>query len=338
MQILLGIILSLLASGLATALYAWLVWWLDRYEKEPWWLLATAFMWGAVPAVVLSAVAELILDIPISVLGQGLAYEVAGSSLIAPVVEECAKGLVVFGILLLTRREMDSVLDGIVYGAMAGLGFALTENFFYFMGSLQEGGWSTWVMVVFIRAVVFGLNHAFFTGITGAAVGYARLSTNDLGRYVVPLLGLIGAVIFHSVHNFGSTLASVTCFSLLVSLFSDWGGLVMLALAIGLAWRQEKEWIRTQLASEVGTTLRREIYELAVSYSKRTGVQWGALLRGDLRAWRLSQRLTQTATELAFKKQQLATLGDEGDSRQVIERLRAQLVALQAQAMPRQSG
>ena len=335
MQILLGIILSLLASGLATALYAWLVWWLDRYEKEPWWLLAIAFLWGALPAVVLSAVAELILDIPISVLGQGLAYEVAGSSLIAPVVEECAKGLIVFGILLVTRREMDSVLDGIVYGAMAGLGFALTENFFYFMGSLQEGGWGTWVMVVFIRAVVFGLNHAFFTGITGAAVGFARLSASYLGRFVVPLLGLMGAVIFHSVHNFGSTLASVTCLSLLVSLVSDWGGIVMLALAIGLAWRQENGWIRAQLASEVGTTLQREAYELTVSYSKRLGVQWGALLRGDLRTWRLSQRLTQTATELAFKKQQLASLGDEGGNRQVIERLRAQLAALQAQVMPR---
>ena len=334
MQILLGVILSLLASGLATMLYAWLVWWLDRYEKEPWWLLATAFLWGAIPAVILSAAAELILDIPISVMGHSLAYEVAGSSLIAPVVEEVSKGLVVFGILVLTRREMDSVLDGIVYGAMAGLGFALTENFFYFLSSLQEGGWGTWMMVVFIRSIIFGLNHAFFTGITGAAVGYARLSADAFSRLVVPLVGLMGAVLFHSVHNFGSTLASVTCLSLLVSLFSDWAGLLMLALAIGLAWRQEKQWIRTQLASEVGTTLRREVYELTVSYRRRLGVQWGALFRGDLRTWRLSQRLTQTATELAFKKQQLASLGDEGDSRQVIERLRQQLAALQAQATP----
>ncbi len=335
MQILLGIILSLLASGLATALYAWLVWWLDRYEKEPWWLLTTAFLLGALPAVVLSAVAELILDIPLSVLGQGLAYEVAGSSLIAPVVEECAKGLIVFGILLVTRREIDSVLDGIVYGAMAGLGFALTENFFYFLSSLQDGGWSTWVMVVFIRAVIFGLNHAFFTGITGAAIGFARLSVSHFGRFVVPWLGLMAAVIFHSVHNFGSTLASVTCLSLLVSLISDWGGLVMLALAIGLAWRQEKGWIRTQLASEVGTTLQREGYDLAVSYGKRLNVQWRALLRGDFRTWQLSQRLAQTATELAFKKQQLASLGDEGGSQQIIERLRAQLADLQIQAMSR---
>ena len=171
MRILLGIILSLLAGGAATALYAWLVWWLDRYEKEPWWLLALVFLWGAVPAVILSVVIELILDIPISVLGHGLAYEVAGGSVVAPVVEEVAKGLAVFGVLLFVRREMDDVLDGIVYGAMAGLGFAFTENFFYFVGSLQEGGWGVWVVVVLMRTVIFGLNHAFFTGVTGAAVG-----------------------------------------------------------------------------------------------------------------------------------------------------------------------
>jgi hypothetical protein len=276
-------------------------------------------------------VTELILDIPISVLGHGLAYEVAGGSVVAPVVEEVAKGLAVFGVLLFVRREMDDVLDGIVYGAMAGLGFALTENFFYFVGSLQEGGWGVWVVVVLMRAVIFGLNHAFFTAVTGAAVGYARLSANVATRLFAPLLGLAAAVVFHSIHNFGSTLASVTCLSLLVSLFSDWAGLLMLGLAIGLVWRQEKRWIKAQLASEVGTTLRREVYELTASYRKRLGVQYRALLRGDVRTWQLSRRLTQTATELAFKKHQLATLGDERGARQVIERLRERLVALQAE-------
>jgi hypothetical protein len=185
-------------------------------------------------------------------------------------------------------------------------------------------------MVVLMRAVIFGLNHAFFTGVTGAALGYARLSTKSAVQVFVPLLGLGGAVIFHSVHNFGATLASVTCFSFLLSLLSDWGGILMLGLAIGLVWRQEKQWIQTQLESEVGTTLRREVYELTASYRKRLGAQFRALFRGDIRAWRLGWRLTQTATELAFKKHQLATLGDEGGNQQLIESLRERLVALQA--------
>jgi RsiW-degrading membrane proteinase PrsW (M82 family) len=330
MRILLGIILSLLAGGLATGIYAWLVWWLDHHEKEPWWLLALIFLWGAVPAIVLSLVVEIILDIPISVLGQGLAYEVAGSSFVAPVIEEVAKGLVVFGVLLFLRREMDNMLDGIVYGAMAGLGFALTENFFYFIGTLVEDGWGAWAMVVFMRAIIFGLNHAFFTAITGGALGYARLSNNSLVQVSIPVFGLGGAIAFHSIHNLGSTLTSVTCFSLLISVLSDWAGILMLGLAVGLVWRQEKRWIQTHLKSEVGTSLRREVYELAASYRKRLSVQFQALLRGDIRAWRLSRQLTQAATELAFKKHQLATLGDERSTRRVIEDLRKQLVSLQA--------
>jgi RsiW-degrading membrane proteinase PrsW (M82 family) len=330
MQILLGIILSLLASGVATSLYVWLVWWLDHYEKEPWWLLALVFLWGAVPAVVLSLVLEMSFDIPISVLGRGLAYEVAGSSLVAPVVEEVTKGLAVFAVLFLVRREMDDVLDGIVYGAMTGLGFAFTENLFYFTGSLLEGGWGTWAAVLFMRAVIFGLNHAFFTGFTGGALGYGRLSANPLIQVLAPLLGLGGAILFHSIHNLGSTLASINCLSLLISLFSDWAGILMLGLVVGLVWRQEKRWIQTYLGSEVGTTLPREVYELTASYRKRLGAQLRALARGDMGSWQHSRRLIQTATELAFKKHQLATLGDETGNRQVIEALREKLITLQA--------
>jgi RsiW-degrading membrane proteinase PrsW (M82 family) len=327
--VLLGIVLTLLASGVATALYVWLVWWLDHYEKEPWWLLSLVFLWGALPAVVLSMLVEIVLDIPISVMGQGLAYEIAGNSLIAPAVEEVAKGVAVFGVLLLVRREMDSVLDGIVYGAMAGLGFAFTENFFYITNSLLEGGWGDWAGVLILRAIVFGLNHAFFTGATGGALGYARLTDNPLARVCVPVLGLSGAIVFHGIHNLGATLASVTCLSLLISLLADWTAILMLGLAVGLAWREEKRWIQSHLESEVGTTIRRDVYELAVSYRRRLAVQVTALLRGDIHTWQRSRRLAQLATELAFKKHQLATLGDESGTQQVIAYLQQRLGALQ---------
>jgi RsiW-degrading membrane proteinase PrsW (M82 family) len=328
MQTFLGILLTLLAGGIATSFYAWLVWWLDHHEKEPWWLLTLVFLWGAVPAILLSVIVEVILDIPISILGPGLAYEVAGGSLVAPVVEEVAKGLVVFGVLLVVRRELDNVLDGIVYGAMTGLGFAFTENFFYIAASLAEG-WGTWVGVLLIRAVIFGLNHAFFTGVTGGALGYARLSKDATTRALVPLLGLAAAVVFHAIHNLGATLTSLTCFGLVLSLISDWGGILMLGLAIGLAWQQEKRWIKTHLESEVGVTIHPDVFKLSVSYRGRLGVQLRALLKGDMHALRSNRRLAQTASELAFKKHQLATLGDEGGNRQEVEELRQQLASLQ---------
>jgi len=329
MPIIIGISLSLLVGGITTAIYGWLVWWLDHYEKEPWWLLALAFFWGAVPAILLSLLVEITLDVPILVLGPGLTYEVASDAVLAPGIEEVTKGLFVFGIVLFMRREMDSVLDGIVYGAMVGLGFAFTENFLYFVGGLQREGWGLWAVLVVMRAIVFGLNHAFFTALLGGSVGYARVINNTAAQVFCPLLGLGTAIMFHSIHNLGATLFSVSPLGLIMSVLSDWSGILMLGLAVALAWRQEKRWIQTYLKSEVGTTLPREVYELAVSYRQRLRVQFQALLRGDIRAWQLSRRLAQTATDLAFKKHQLAALGDEGGTRQTIEDLRERLASLQ---------
>ena len=47
-------IVATLGALIPTTVYVLFVWWLDRYEKEPLWLLALAFLWGAVPAAIIS--------------------------------------------------------------------------------------------------------------------------------------------------------------------------------------------------------------------------------------------------------------------------------------------
>ena len=58
--------------------------------------------------------------------------EVIGACVSAPLVEEFWKGLAVFGIFFFLRREFDGVVDGIIYGTFAALGFAATENVMYY--------------------------------------------------------------------------------------------------------------------------------------------------------------------------------------------------------------
>lgn len=171
------VLLSVLGGLVPTLVYVLLVWWLDRYEKEPVWLLATAFFWGAAPAAILSVVVEFILDLPIAALNaESLTANLISASLTAPVVEEASKGIALVALLLLFRREFDDELDGLVYGAMIGFGFAFTENVFaYFLPMASQGSTQAGLTLVFWRSVVFGVNHAFWTGITGAALGYARL-------------------------------------------------------------------------------------------------------------------------------------------------------------------
>jgi RsiW-degrading membrane proteinase PrsW (M82 family) len=237
-------VVALLGALIPTIFYVGTIWWLDRYEKEPPWLLALAFLWGAFPAAIASVLVELALDIPIAALGgESLVANLASASISAPLVEESAKGIALIGLVLVFRHEFDDVLDGIVYGAMIGFGFAFTENLFaYFLPILREEGIGSGLTNIVLRTLVFGLNHAFWTGIIGAAVGYARLSRDWGRRIVVPFAGWTMAVLLHAIHNAGAALVEQTaCLSLGVSLLVDWGGVLLLLSIALLVLRRERE-------------------------------------------------------------------------------------------------
>ena len=56
------ILLILFLSFAPMFLYACILWWFDRYEKEPLPLLVAAFLWGAVPSIILALIFEIILN------------------------------------------------------------------------------------------------------------------------------------------------------------------------------------------------------------------------------------------------------------------------------------
>ena len=92
-QRMLIVLVAVLGALIPTLFYVLFVWWLDRYEKEPLWLLALAFLWGAVPAALLSVVFELILDIPLGAVGgESLAANLISVSVSAPLIEESVQG------------------------------------------------------------------------------------------------------------------------------------------------------------------------------------------------------------------------------------------------------
>jgi RsiW-degrading membrane proteinase PrsW (M82 family) len=326
---LLGFILSILIGLATTVLYVALVWWLDRYEKEPLSLAIVAFIWGAIPAIVVSIVVELLLDVPLSPLGESLAYQVVSSSLIAPTIEEVAKALALLGLFFFWRHEFDNVLDGIIYGALIGFGFAMTEDVFYSIASLGEGGWGNWGVVVFMRTILFGFNHSFFTALTGIGFGYARLSRDKWKRRLAPLVGLGAAITFHAVHNLGASLAEVNCLAILFSLATDWGGVLVVVIIALTAARQEQRCIVAELQDEIPAgILSAGEYQMVASYSQRLSTRWRALRAGGRTAWRQWGHLFHLLTELAFKKQQWRTLGDERGNAATIARLRRDIVIL----------
>lgn len=332
MEIILGVTLSLLAGVVPTTIYAAVIWWFDRYEKEPLWLLGVTFLWGAIPAIIISLIVEILLGVPVSVLGEGLLADVVESGGVAPVVEEIAKAAALLGLFVFLRREFDNVLDGIIYGALVGFGFAMTENMLYFLSSLFAEGWAEWSIVVFSRAIVFGLNHAFFTSLTGAALGFARLSRTAWEKWLVPCFGLSLAIAFHAIHNIGASLAELSCLTILFSFLTDWGGVLVVFVVILLAAQQEKKWITQELKEEVASGVLSEAdYGLTVSYRRRFVARWEALMGQSWQRWRQLGRFFHLTTELAFKKYQLHTAGDGEDTSATIAQLRSQIVALRGE-------
>ena len=328
MTFLILLIGSLLAAVIPMVVCALIIWWFDRYEKEPRSLLIVAFLWGAGPALVLAVIAELLIGAPVDFLGP--VGKLLGTIAVAPIVEEVTKAIMLFALMLSLRAEFDDVLDGIIYGALVGFGFGMAENFLYNLGQIGEG-WAAWAIVAILRATVSGQGHALYTCLTGAGFGMARLSTSRAGKSLWPLGGLTAAIICHSLFNLGVELKSLSCFTFLLSALLDWGGILVIFVVMLLAGRQEKRWLVQELAEETQRGLITEgEYVMACSYRKRMAAQFDAFTRG---AWARRSRLsqfTQLLTELAFKKHQTRALAEDhskeiDDLRGKITRLRATL-------------
>ena len=322
-------VLTVLASVAPAVLYSLMVWWLDRYEKEPWGLLAATFIWGAIPAILLSLVAEFTVGIPFSDVFGEAAAELFGGSVVAPVVEESVKGVAILFVFLIFRGEFDGVLDGIVYGALVGFGFAMTENGLYFLGALLEGGTGVWLMVIFVRTLVFGLNHGLFSGIVGVGFGYAAIASTAWKRWLVPLVALGGAMVVHAVHNVSASLATELCWPVVISLANDWGGVIILLIIVVLSWDRERGWIRQELGDEVTSgTVSEDEHETAASYGRRVAAQWRALRSYGLGEALRVRRFHQLTTELAFAKRRVRASPDDRAADRAVSRLREEVSAL----------
>ena len=330
MELLIAGVAILVLAVVPMVFYAFILWWFDRYEKEPLGLIVAAFLWGAIPAVIFSLIAQVLFDIPLSILvDPGIGAELLGASLIAPITEEPFKGLALLLLLLLFRREIDSPLDGIIYGGLVGFGFATTENLFYFFDAYGPGGLGGVLELALFRAVIFGLNHALFTGCTGLGFALARTSPNWAVKIGAPVLGLAAGMTLHAIHNAGATLAGAVCWPLLVSIVADWGGVLTLLGILIWTTSRERAWISQYLVEEVriGTVGRRD-YEVIRSYWKRVGERVRALMRGDVSRWWRLGRYYRLATELAFAKRRWAAFGPEQDTGMRIEQLRREIYEL----------
>lgn len=312
-------------------LFAMFINWLDRYEKEPKALLGAAFTWGVLIAGGGAYIINTVLGLGVYIVtGSEGATDFATASIIAPIVEESLKGLAVLVVFFLFRREFDSVLDGIIYAGITALGFAAIENVLYIYNyGFKEGGWTGLWQLVFIRVVLVGWQHPFYTAFTGIGLALARMNRGLLVKTISVAGGFGLAVFTHAFHNtFGSLIGGVQ--GLAIGTIVDWVGWFFMLVFIVWMIFNERNLLKRHLYEEVSSGLISPAqYRTAMSLAQ-TGARFNALTSGNYFA---TARFYQACGELAHKKEQYAKLGEERGNQAIIEKLRGELTQLGPRAM-----
>lgn len=322
-----ALLVGLVSATLPVPFYLLLVLWIDRYEAEPFWMLATAFLWGALVAVFFAFLINSVSGVAVAIATNSMrAGRTFGAVISAPIVEESAKALILLIFFFWKKDEFDGVLDGIVYAAMAGLGFAMTENIQYYGNAVMEGGGEKLTFVLILRGALAPFSHPMFTSFTGIGLGLARQSRSTGLTWIAPPLGLLAAISMHSIWNGSGVLFGGGAFILTYILIMIPAFFIMLVV-IALALRREGQLVREFLVPDFqGGLLTPEEYRRLGSITGRMGTSFSALSRGGYSHWRAARRLNQTASELAFHRSRVARGIGAADAR---EREAAYQLALQ---------
>jgi len=346
-----------LSTLLATVPLAAL-WFLDRRERENPWLSGAAFLWGGCIATALALPFNIaffaLVDVWVAqnpaieeLLGPDASMMLA-APISAPIAEEIGKALGVLLIFWLLRAEFDNMRDGLVYGALVGLGFNWFEAALYVAQEYAQYGVATYGAQLGFRYALFGFGgHALFTGIFGASVGLAVQTQRKWLRIVAPLAGLIVAIVAHMLNNALPLIAAleraaagappperelvpdldflsafVTGSVLALATFLPLYAILALAMWRSGVW--ERRVIREEMADEVGRSITPlEYRDILADRMLRTR-------RIDRMQPRTSAALVNAQHELAFRKRRVRDEGNDPDQdaaaagwRDDIRRLRA---------------
>jgi RsiW-degrading membrane proteinase PrsW (M82 family) len=295
-----ALISGVIAFGLLAVAYLWFIHYEDRYTTVPRKLAAAGFVWGAVAAIGAFALFgnDAALNLYAKTFGASFAFD-WGAALTAPINEELAKGAGILLLLTLAPRLIRSPFDGLIVGALVGLGFQISEDISYaFIGAANAFGdvGAAWTTII-ARTLASIPSHWMFSGIFGAGLVWF------IGRPQLPArkgLGaglMLTAMLMHGLWNASSAIGGGSVFAWIVPT-------TVACLLIGLFVRVskttvpvEREWMRDIMAPEVqlGVVTPAELDALAGSRST---------LKSYLRAQpsrRTAKHVLETERELAHQ-------------------------------------
>ncbi len=258
--------------------------WIDRYDPEPMWLLALAFAWGGLVAVIVSFIVNTVVGAVTFQLTQSAdATTFVGAVISAPIFEEGSKGLGVLVLLIFFRRYFDDVLDGIVFAGVIALGFATVENVLYYGRAVEGGGFGGLTVLFFMRGIMSPFAHVTFTAMTGIGCGIARESHNTLVKFIMPLIGYSAAVLLHAVWNGMAVIGGLEGFVLGYLVLEIPFFLIFMGFSLYIMRRQNRI-LKEMLAIDIARGLIPEAHaKKAMSAFRSSGWILGGIFEGKFK-------------------------------------------------------
>jgi len=214
-----GLLALAVAPGIAICLF---IYYKDKYNKEPLWMLIMAFLLG-----VLSIIPAVIIQMAYGTDLAQIQYEGTASIAffaycIVALSEEGSKFLVL-RLFIYPRKHFDDPFDGIVYAVMVGMGFATIEN----IGYVYQHGYATGILRMFLAVP----SHATFAVLMGYFTGFAKFQ--DKNKMVNFLMAILLPALFHGTYDFFIFLGTESLLAL--------GAVVSLIIALYLSFKAIKK-------------------------------------------------------------------------------------------------
>lgn len=331
------------------------VWYLDRREHESPLLLIGAAVWGGVVSTGLSTVFGTALYGYLLRLAKhaggtvfGFSAETISSVVTTPIVEEIVKGLALLLLFWLLRADFDDLRDGIIYGAMVGLGYNAGQYAIFLLEEYVGSGNPPYFSMGALQFVFLGVNgHFVYSALLGAGFGLARQTHIPRWKWLAPLAGLALAILANMLANsvgtkvinevvraftgqrllFASTPALIVWIAtVLGTIVSQFWAYILLGLAIYQSEKWEVETIRKSLFGEVNVAVTPDEYALVekdAPFKGRNVPGYPVTIAREIR---------RAQNELAFRKWHVEEDGGKPDQDELVRAWRARIAHLRLNA------
>ena len=327
------------------------VWYLDRREHEWPWLLVGAALWGAVVSASMSSLlGSALYGFFLRLAKQsggvflGMSAETLTTVFASPMVEEIIKGIAILVLFLLLRADFDDLRDGLVYGAMVGLGFNAAQYAVNLLDAFVISGRPPYLGLGALQFVFLGVNgHFIYSALFGAGFGFSRQTHDARLKILAPIGGIVLAMLANMLANsVGSSLINSIAFALTgeqLSIVTTRGYIIWISTAIatiivhfwaylilGIGVIRSEIWevktIRDYLFSEVGVSVTPDEYvqiELDAPFQ-------GRVVPGYPK--KIAAAILDAQDELAFRKWHVERDGGDVEQDELVQAWRARIAQL----------